>query len=232
MKVSHGFVSFTEVAPGQHRSYNEWHLFDHMAEQLPLRGIVFGQRWVLPPSLRTFARAQAPLDRIHYVTLYLMAEPMAETLREFRELAVELRALDRFHLHRTSHLSGPVAVHDCRASPRALVSAEAVPYRPHRGVHVRIARGEHQPDDLADRPGVAGVWTFSGDELSPPELRHATIVWCWLDSDPSAVAPDLATDAPSLEFSATFSVVDPFGSWDWFDAEDAAGERLPGREHF
>ena len=59
------------------------------------------------------------------------------------------------------------------ASTRVRISAAAVPYRPNRGVHVRIEevvdRGrlddhlawvalEHIPALL---PGVAGVWTFT-----------------------------------------------------------------------
>src|SRR5688500_3866608 len=124
-KVTHGFVSFTEVEPGEHQSYNAWHLFDHLPEQLPLPGIVWGQRWVLSPTLERFRRADAPLDRVHYVTLYLLAAPVAETLAGFRALAQRLRGAGRFHLHRTSHLSGPLAVGGCVAAARAQVSAEA-----------------------------------------------------------------------------------------------------------
>jgi hypothetical protein len=222
VKVTYGFVSFTEVEPGEHHSYNQWHLFDHMPEQLPLPGIVFGQRWVLTPALREFMHASPPLDRIHYVTLYLLAEPIAETLADFRALAVDLRGKDRFHEHRTSHLAGAMAVRSCDASPAALVSGEAVPYRPNRGVHVVLSREAIDP--VVDQPGVAGVWTFAGDEHSPPELQGVTAAWYWLDGETPTRSllemfgqEDLDQTSQEGFFSATFAAVDTFGPWDWFD---------------
>ena len=50
-KVVAGFFSFTEVEAGAHRSYNEWHLFDHLPEQFVLPGIAGGWRWVRTPAL-------------------------------------------------------------------------------------------------------------------------------------------------------------------------------------
>ena len=210
-KVTYGFVSFTEVEAGEHRSYNEWHLFDHMPEQFPLNGIVFGQRWVLTPALRAHMRAEAPLDRIHYVTLYLLAEPIEATLLTFQQLAVELRNAGRFHEHRTSHLSGPVRLEEMTAAPHALVRPEAIPYRPHRGVHVRI--GTDHPS--IDTPGVAGTWSFHGDGHAPAPLVFETLSWSWLDGDPNALAAPLSSS--DAAFSATFDLVPQFGPWDWFD---------------
>ncbi len=210
-KVTYGFVSFTEVEPGEHRSYNEWHLFDHMPEQFPLDGVVFGQRWVLTPQLRAHARGTGPLTRIHYATLYLLAEPIEATLLAFRSLAVHLRDEGRFHEYRTSHLAGPVRVTDTNAEPHALVRPEAIPYRPHRGVHVRI--GAAPP--LLTTPGVAGSWSFHGDARAPDALVDQVVTWSWLDGDPNALAAPLAQN--DAAFSATFAVVPQFGPWDWFD---------------
>src|SRR5690349_17949278 len=208
-KVVAGFVSFTEVAAGEHRSYNEWHLFDHLPEQLPLRGIAWGDRWVLTPALRSFCDALPPLDRVHYVTLYLLAEPVDETIAEFFALAGELRAADRFHPHRTSHLSGPAAVTSSTAAPRALVSAAAIPYRPSTGVHVRVEPATSPPvaDALAAHPGVAGVWTFTGDDDNAAATAGQRFTWCWLDGDLDETATALVA-VPATEgtrFSATLA---------------------------
>jgi hypothetical protein len=192
-KVQVGFFSFTEVTdPAEHRSYNAWHQLDHMPEQFPLAGVVYGQRWVATPACRrAWAADGPPLSSVHYVTLYLMGEPLDQTLEQFRDLAVQLRAQGRFHQHRHSHLSGPLALVDARSAPRALVSAEAVPYRPNRGVYVVVRDcprhqggaaatavsdvvSEGSPDGAAsgeaelarrllDVGGVAGVWTFASD---------------------------------------------------------------------
>jgi hypothetical protein len=222
-KVVAGFVSFTEVAAGEHRSYNEWHLFDHLPEQLPLRGIAWGERWVLTPALRAWSGAQPPLDRVHYVTLYLLAEPVQETIAEFFALAEELRAVDRFHQHRTSHLSGPAAVTSATAAPRVLVSGAAIPYRPSTGVHVRVEPVTAPPiaAELAAHPSVAGVWTFTGDEISAPATAGLRFTWCWLDGDLDETATALAavSGRPGTQFSATLAPVDPGGPWDWFDDE-------------
>lgn len=212
-KVIAGFVSFTEVDHGHHRSYNAWHLFDHLPEQLPLPGIAWGQRWVLAPQLARAGTAQPPLDRVHYVTLYLLAEPLEQTLAAFRSLGRRLRAEDRFHLHRRSHLSGAMDVRSMHAAPRALVSAEAVPYRPNTGAHVCLTRDGAPPvERLLSVPGVAGVWTFTGMDMS--------LTWCWIDDDPTDVSDairDAAPTPPGALFTGTLHTIDPHGSWDWFD---------------
>ena len=45
---------------------------------------MYGQRWVSTPACRA-ARAvsESGLDPIHYVTCYLMAEPIEQTLDDF-----------------------------------------------------------------------------------------------------------------------------------------------------
>jgi hypothetical protein len=211
-KVQLGFVSFTEVEAGAHDSYNEWHLFDHLPEQLPIGGVAWGQRWVLTPELAERAVLVAPLDRVHYVTLYLMAEPLAPTLARFQELAGELRKAGRFHEQRTSHLAGAFEVDAMAASPWALVSAEAIPYRPHRGVHVCVQPAVEAVDlaELLAIEGVAGAWSFKGDDLR--------ITWCWLDGNLFGIDRALAdVPAPGASFAATLQVIDPFAPFTWFD---------------
>jgi hypothetical protein len=249
-KVSAGFFSFTEVTdPQAHHSYNEWHQLDHMPEQYPLDGIVFGQRWVWPPARRTSSQAGdtvavAPFDRVHYMTLYLMRDPLDTTLTEFLDLGKQLGRLGRFHRERHSHLSGPFELVDARAAARVLVSAEAVPYRPHRGVHVIVEslvgddhereryatwwRDEHAPA-LCEVEGVAGVWQFEtssrfdGHVWRPGPRRIALV---WIDGDPDATSDALASldharesrrhGVASTDMRATLETITPW-QWDWFD---------------
>ena len=130
---------------------------------------MYGQRWVSTPACRASRAVSDPaIDPIHYVTCYLMAEPIAQTLDDFFELGAELHRLDRFHEHRRAHLTGPFGVdRDCGRAA-VLVSAAAVPYRAHRGIYVvvedddgsrvRPAQTKHR---CLTEPGVAGVWTFT-----------------------------------------------------------------------
>jgi len=213
-KVVAGFFSFTEITdPNEHHSYNEWHMLDHMPEQYPLPGIVYGQRWVSTPACRAERAASGPrLDPIHYVTLYLMRDPLDETLRDFYRLGRELHEADRFHLHRTARLSGAFNVDEQRAASRVLISAAAVPYRPNRGVYVVVQDRSRPATDLdrwCAQPGVAGAWSFADED------RRISVAW--LDDDPRSIAPALAPpDREGVEFAGPFETINPW-QWTWFD---------------
>jgi hypothetical protein len=215
-KVRVGFFSFTEITdPAEHRSYNEWHQLDHLPEQFPLRGIAYGQRWVSTPACRgARAVSGARLDPIHYVTLYLVSEPVAETLAEFQAWGRELYKLGRFHLHRRALLSGPFELRDTAVAPRVLISAAAVPYRPHRGVYVSVdelagtdAAGPDL-DTVCATTGVAGAWSFADTE------HRVTIAW--IDGAPLEVAGALAVAGTATIFAGPFETITPW-EWDWFE---------------
>ena len=223
-KVKVGYFSFTEITdPNEHRSYNEWHQLDHMPEQYPLPGLAFGQRWVSTPACRAAREVdEEPLRSVHYMTLYLMTEPVKETLEKFMALGQQLREKNRFHLHRRSHLSGSFELVATEAAPRVLISAAAVPYRPNFGLYVivdELAEGKPFDVDLSQLvavPGVAGAWTFgSGD-------RQISV--CFLDDPPLDVAdglrPALAKrwDHSSSRpvFAGPLETIVPW-QWDWFD---------------
>jgi len=226
MKPTYGFFSFTEITdPAAHHAYNEWHQLDHLPEQYPLPGIVHGQRWVSTPACRAARAVSAPpLDPIHYVTCYLMAEPIGSTLDDFFELGAELHRLDRFFRPRRAHLTGPFRVETCDAVPRVLISAEAVPFRPHRGVYVIVEEPGNggAAETLLPVPGVAGVWAFATDDALASSrwtegARHITVAW--LDDDPLAVAAAVAPMVASrtgVAFAGPFETITPW-QWDWFD---------------
>ena len=133
MKTTFGFFSFTEVTdPAEHRSYNEWHQLDHLPEQFPLPGIVVRAALGVDAGVPGRAVSEPALDPIHYVTCYLMAEPIAQTLDDFFALGAELHRLDRFHRHRRAHLTGPFGSTTSR--PRPPCSS-----RPRRCPSARIA---------------------------------------------------------------------------------------------
>ncbi|HXW34061.1 MAG TPA: hypothetical protein VEJ87_05735 [Acidimicrobiales bacterium] len=234
-EVLAGFFSFTEVTdPKEHFAYNEWHQLDHLPEQIPLEGIVFGQRWVRSPECRMAQLGAADLlDPVHYMTLYLMTGPILETLEDFKDLGRELREVGRFHEHRNARLSGPFETVDSRAAPRVLVSPDAIPYRPNLGVYVIVERtSSREPfpavDNVLSVPGVAGVWTFvgsdalAGERWSPGPHRVSV---AYLDDEPCKTAESLnpvveqglKAGAPSeLELAGPFETITPW-KWDWFE---------------
>jgi hypothetical protein len=234
-KVVLGFFSFTEITdPSEHRSYNEWHQLDHMPEQFPLPGVAFGQRWVsTPPCRRARAYDGAGLGPVHYITLYLMGEPVDATLEAFGALGARLQAEGRFHQHRRSHLSGPMLVSGMQAAPRVVVSAEAVPYRPNRGAYVVVrAAGDPGEDErlagaFVAQDGVAGAWTFATDARfahHPWRPGHKTITVCYLDGEPLTLAPALGGVVRAeveeghrdVLWAGPVATITPW-CWDWFD---------------
>jgi hypothetical protein len=229
-EVAAAFFSFTEVTRAdEHRAYNEWHQLDHLPEQYTLPGIVWGERWVSTPDCRAARAASGPLlDPVHYLTTYLVAPPLDVSLEAFARFGQELRELGRFHEHRRPHLTGAHDIVATAAAPRVLVSAASVPFRPNRGVHVRVEAGT---DDvaIADRvhelievPGVAGAWAFRRrpaprDERFPEPPDVVTVAW--LDGPPLAVAAAIAarvTGPGDPLFEGPFERIE-VGRWDWFE---------------
>ena len=157
MKPTYGFFSFTEVTdPAEHRSYNEWHQLDHLPEQFPLAGhrlrAAVGVDAGVPRGPRR-ERTGARPDPLRH--LYLMAEPIEQTLDDFFALGAELHRLDRFHRHRRAHLTGPVRASTApRPRPACSCRPRRVPFRAHRG-HLRrgrgAARGRRRRADAAPR---------------------------------------------------------------------------------
>ncbi len=214
-RVRVGFFSFTEVTdPAAHAAYNEWHMFDHMPEQFQIPGIAHGQRWVLTPDQAERATLNAPLDRIHYVTLYLMSEPVVETLDAFAELGAHLHSMpDRWFESRRSHVSGPWSLAEMAVSPTLKVSADALPVRPHRAIHVTVG-GSCDLEPICNATGVAGAWKFEPDEHLRSRVRGnvvAPIRVVWLNDLDAEIRVE-----EDVFFAARLTPITP-RQWDWFD---------------
>ena len=181
-----GFFSFTEVTdPAAHPAYNEWHQLDHMPEQMPLEGIVHGERWVISPGCRRrLLRVDDDFAHAHYLTLYLMTGPVETALHSFYERAEELHRENRFFPHRRAIAAGPLRLRRTWVSPRLSVTAAALPHRPNRGAYVAV----HSPTRASDSPvhvleervgdllsvtGVAGVSSFEPFRHVPSSLDRA-----------------------------------------------------------
>jgi hypothetical protein len=205
-----GFFSFTEITdPDAHEAYNQWHVFDHQPEQFTIDGINFGERWVRSPRCRSLELPpQPPFESFHYMTLYLLRDE--HVIPPFFDLAKDLHAKKRFFRQRKALLSGPFEVEGRWAAPRVLVSPEAVPFRPSRGLYV-IAGPALDAAPLVRLDGVAGVWQFAAD------ARHLTVAF--VDGDLWGVAADLGAlargSAGGVEWAGPLEPVDASG-WDWF----------------
>lgn len=209
-RVRAGVFSLTAAASTDD-GYLRWHLLDHMPEQYQLPGIVHGLRWIADGDYPAHRIAgHGPLGDIGNVVHYLVGEPVAETLRDFVELGRLLRENGRMPAMRPLLQISGLRLLQWDSAPQALVSAEVVPFRPHRGIVLIVEEpsdgrpdewlqwlhAEHYPALLAT-PGTAGAWTFgssAGWSHLPRGWRtdHQYISVVYLDEDPLATVEVLA----------------------------------------
>ena len=221
-KATRAFFSFTEVAdPRRHRDYNVWHMLDHRPENFALPGIVYGERWVSTPAcIKGRAVSDPTIHNFQYMNMYWMAEPMDRTFRDFIDLGERTRQMGRRpEMPYTRRLfTGIFMAVKGYVNPRVLVSPEALPFRPTRGIFLTMSdllapdsKDAHDMlewydqvhiPDLLQCKGVAGAWTFTSDPsysspASPtPNPAGRRIHLYYLDEDPLACLADIAAHAP------------------------------------
>jgi hypothetical protein len=209
-RVKAGFFSLTPVTDDDD-GYLRWHLLDHMPEQYQIPGIVYGLRWIADGDyVNRRLAAHGPLGEIGNAVHYLVGDPVEETFDEFVALGRALRENGRFPVVRPSLQVAGLRLLQWQSSPAAQISAEVVPFRPHRGVLLIVEEApdarpndwlqwlhaKHYPELLA-APGTAGAWTFgtsTGWSHLPQGWRtdplYITVVY--LDDDPLATTDALA----------------------------------------
>jgi hypothetical protein len=230
-------VSMSARAPdGGDAAYLEWHALDHLPEQFRIPGVVHGQRWVSTPACRAARPARAAtgarFDATEHVVQYLFADPVAASLDRFFALGAELRAAGRMPALLPSVELGGYEVVARAAAPRALVTAEVLPWRPGRGAYLLLdepdgADGVDGVDGvdglgdtgrLCDVEGVAGVWQYRGGVFHPrlADTSGLRLTVCYLDGDPVAAGRRIGQVVESLDrgvlFAAPFEAVVP---WAW-----------------
>lgn len=175
------FISLHEPGPDDHRRYNQWHQLDHRPENLALPGVAGGERWRRPADCKEMSAGTSEQSDVDYVAMYWFREPVERSVREWEQLGA-----DSFQWGRGPMIPGvrrtllaffrPIKGY---SAPSSLVSPEAIPHRPNRGLHLTLTR---HPDPLGARtheeyrlqdqvvipellrlPGVAGAWTFALD---------------------------------------------------------------------
>ncbi len=219
--VKVGFFSMTGGAlSGDDAAYLQWHLLDHLPEQYSIPGIRLGTRWRADDECVGMRLAATDdLAPIRHAVSYLMTDPVEQTLVAFAQLGRRCAEAGRYPEPASSFLLGAFHLQNAYASPRVLVSAEAVPFRPHRGVYLIVEapepRGdldgwlrwhhrEHVPAVLAV-DGVAGAYVFRSSTMLGvgPDQGERFGVAAW-NPGPRVVTVvyldgELTTTAASLE---------------------------------
>lgn len=243
MLSERAFFSFVDLAPDtDHRAYNEWHQLDHLPENLSLPGVAWGDRWARSSECQAAAGAYASPEYagVDYVAMYWFHPPYEESVAAWTKLGE-----DSFQWGRGPRMPGVRRTLTAFFTPvkgyvaqRALVSADALPLRPNRGLHITVNwfRDHHGPGahehhrwedrveipELLDVDGVAGAWTFSfraaqrhstlamndPQEYGAGELRIRLL---YLDGDPVEIAQAL-NDRRMRSNTENGTVSDPSGA--------------------
>lgn len=176
-----GFFSLTgSPHSGDDAAYLLWHALDHQPEQYSIPGLRLGTRWRADDECVGLRLAASEgLTPVRNAVGYYMTDPVQPTLESFLQLGRRSAETGRYPEPATSHLLGAFHFQNAYAAPRVLVSPEAIPFRPHRGVEllveaptegadvaawVRWHHTEHVPGLLAV-DGVAGVYVFRSSTL-------------------------------------------------------------------
>lgn len=219
------YFSLLEITDAsKHRAFNAYHQLDHRPENLALPGVVWGDRWVVSPDCAALASgSDAELRRKNYITMYWFADPAERSMREWIELGDRTfewgRRPGTDYERREMFAVMPVKGY---VHPRVLVSADALPFRPVRGVHVtvlavpgpRTAAAEAAfawydrvgIPDLLSCPGVAGAWTFTNvgavfDPPGAPGRNTIRVHVLFLDEDPVEVTAGI--DSQKAQWALT-----------------------------
>lgn len=219
--ATYAFISLSAREPdGRDAEYIEWHSLDHRPEQYRLPELRNSIRLVSTPACRAArAASTAVYDAADHVMTYQFTD--ASGLPGFTTLGWALAAGGRMPLRlpsvgfMTADLAGTVA------APSAVAGADVIPWRPALGVYLIIEDGHAPAADLAEIPGVAGVWWFHGNETPAPynvDARGRQITYCFLDDDPVATGLRLrelvqrrwATGSVTGLLAAPFCSVVPF----------------------
>ncbi len=227
------FFSFVQLDdPSVHRAYNEWHQLDHRPENLALPGVAWGDRWARRGALKDHGQVTNEFVGVDYVAMYWFRQPLEDAVDAWDRLGEASFQWGRGPIIPgvTRPLLGffrPVAG---VSASRVGVSADVLPFRPNRGIHLTLSRyQDHHGLATHDRyrwestrlipalvalPGVAGAWTFSfshsqehtrlpvsGDStLEPASLR---IRLCYLDDDPVAASDAIAAETARVDLDSS-----------------------------
>ncbi len=201
--------------PSKHTLYNELEHLQRRPEALAQPGVAWSDRWVRSPDcVRAGGTSAGAHAGTQYAGLHWFRPPAERSLREFHQQSCRDlhtgRQPDAQWRRRTLHeLLVPLKGY---VTQRALVSPEALAFRPARGAYLSMSRltgrdaaseaVSHWYDqvripDLLECRGAAGAWTFAGRSLFRPNRDPAATVLrlllVYLDGDPLDFMADMRT---------------------------------------
>jgi hypothetical protein len=233
--------------PAQHRAENELFQLYHQPELRSQPAVAWIDRWVSAPDCAERS-TQAAEYRFDYASICWLRPPAhagARAVTEHFERAAQLG------LHSRAWAETPLDAFMVPLKgyvrPAALLSADALPFRPNTGAYLILSQFQRHHDadaedvfrwydqtripDLLDCDGAVGAWTFAARDFYAPDrdltqpMLRMTLVY--LERDPLAFL-DTVSKLPSARlrntghvetilFAGPLRAIVPW-QWDWFDA--------------
>jgi hypothetical protein len=236
--------------PARHRAENELFQLYHQPELRSLPEVAWVDRWVCAPDCAARS-AQAADCRFDYAAISWLRPPAHASARAATE-HFERAAQLGLHSHAWAEATLDVFMVPLKAyvRPTALLSTDALPFRPNTGAYLIISRFHRHHDaeaedvfrwydqtripKLLDCAGAVGAWTFAARDFYAPDrdltqpMLRMTLVY--LERDPLAFADQVAKlkshDTSSVEtilFAGPLRAIVPW-QWDWFGTKPAQPE--------
>jgi hypothetical protein len=236
--------------PAKHRDENELFQLYHQPELRSLAEIAWVDRFVNAPDCKTCTTH----DEAHALDYAAITWLRGETHAAARALGEHFERAAQLGLHSrswaTSVFEGFFVPLKGYVREEALLSAEALPFRPNMGafviLHEFFRHHDAEAEDvfrwydqsrvpqLLDCVGAAGAWTFGAREFYAPgrdltkPIRRLTVVY--LERDPLAFADGVAACSKNMRdtshvetilFAGPLRTIVPW-QWDWFDGRASA----------
>jgi hypothetical protein len=236
--------------PAQHHAENELFQLYHQPELRRLPEVAWVDRWVCAPdcAVRSTRTTDYSFDYAALAWLRPPAHASARVCTEHFERAAQLGL--HSHAWAETRLATFMVPLKGYVRPAALLSAEALPFRPNTGAYLIVSRFHRHHDaeaedvfrwydrtripTMLDCPGAAGAWTFAARDFYAPDrdltqpMLRMTLVY--LERDPLAFADQAAKlasrDTSGVEkvlFAGPLSAIVPW-QWNWFDAATSPSE--------
>jgi hypothetical protein len=236
--------------PAQHRAENELFQLYHQPELRRLPEVAWVDRWVYAPDCATRSTL-TPEFRFDYAAVSWLRPPAHASARACTE---HFERAAQLGLHSRAWAETPLETFMAPLKgyvrPAALLSADALPFRPNTGAYLIISRFHRHHDAAAedvfrwydqtripallDCAGAVGAWTFAARDFYAPDrdlnqpMLRMTLVY--LEHDPLAFANQALTLTPrdtsgveKILFAGPLRAIVPW-QWDWFDTATSSSE--------
>ena len=195
MQITGLTLALLDIPAGATQEFNRWYDLDHLPEHVAKRDVVMGRRYVATQALHDAAGVEGSEKHAPYATIYFFGGDIdfmsEEALNGWRDKDRIIRKDARYWNAGGGVFSGRWRLADVRVRASELISDEAMPHLPHRGMIALLGRvpegrteqalawwDEKYYPDLFSVPGLLAVLRCSPDDSDPNLMLHIAYTEC------------------------------------------------------